>query len=276
MPIPSNNLLVKNLVEYGLTEKEAKIYIGLLELGSATVSEIAKNTGINRSSTYVVLEALKKQGLVGISNDKKVQEYVATSPQALVYSIEKEEKKQEVIKKKINEIVPELKAISKEAKKSPKVRVFEGKDGLINALEESLDNNQEKLIRLFSSAENALNISPEYWDQYGKKRIGLGIRQVAILADNLAARTLFSMGAKLYDAVLIPQEKYPFPVDMMITDDKIGYLTIENGSITTIIIENNQIADVMKTLFDIAWKESERMGKKMRPEDKIDFTNLIK
>ena len=49
------------LKNFGLSEKEAKIYLALLELEAATVFETAKQSGINRSSAYVVLEALQKK-----------------------------------------------------------------------------------------------------------------------------------------------------------------------------------------------------------------------
>ena len=63
-----NNLIAKQLINFGFSEKEAKIYLALLELEAATVFETAKLSGVNRSSAYVVLEALKKKGFVGISD----------------------------------------------------------------------------------------------------------------------------------------------------------------------------------------------------------------
>jgi HTH-type transcriptional regulator, sugar sensing transcriptional regulator len=263
MKFPPNNLLIKSLLEYGLTDREAVVYLSLLELEVASANEIAKNAGIKRSSAYVVLEALKKKGLVGVSEDQKIQEYVATSPEALLYAIESEVREKEATKTKIEKILPELKALSKDVKEKPKVKVFEGKQGLINALEESL-KSKEKIIRLFSSAENALKLNPEYWLLYGQKRIELGIKQLGIMADNPAAYELFKMGPKMFELIFIPPNKYPFPVGMMITDNKLGYLLSDKDDITTVIIENKQIAEVMKVLFDMAWKESERKGKKVK------------
>ena len=90
--------LHKKLTDFGLSEKEAKIYLALLELEAATVSEAAKNSGINRSSAYVVLEALRKKGIVGISDDKKVRRYLAASPETLLRSAITSAQKQEEIK----------------------------------------------------------------------------------------------------------------------------------------------------------------------------------
>ena len=81
----TNNVLVKHLTEFGLSEKEAKVYLALLELEVATATEIAKNSNIKRSSTYVVLESLKEKGLVGTTEEKRIQRFVASSPDFLLY-----------------------------------------------------------------------------------------------------------------------------------------------------------------------------------------------
>jgi sugar-specific transcriptional regulator TrmB len=105
-------VLLKQLQNFGLSEKEGKIYLALLELEMATVFEVAK-VRINRSSAYVVLEALKKKGLVGISDDKKVRKYIAASPETLLHSAKTAAQKQEALKDGIESIIPELKALYK-------------------------------------------------------------------------------------------------------------------------------------------------------------------
>jgi len=48
MSASDNNLLISNLIEFGLSDREAKIYISLLELEIATVNQIVKVSGICR------------------------------------------------------------------------------------------------------------------------------------------------------------------------------------------------------------------------------------
>ena len=260
MKFPPNNLLIKSLLEYGLTDREAVVYLSLLELEVASANEIAQNAGVKRSSAYVVLEALKKKGLVGVSEDQKIQEYVATSPEALLYSIESEVREKEATKTKIEKILPELKALSKDVKEKPKVKVFEGKQGLINALEETL-HMKESTMRIFTSSEKILKIIPDYLPVYGKKRYEKGIKFDAIYAYSQAAFDIEAMLPKLYDAAYIPKDKYPFSADLAIFDDKIGYMFEQGNHVTTIMIENKEISDIMKGLFDLAKKEAVRISK---------------
>ena len=261
MSTTANNLITKNLVEFGLSEKEASIYLALLELEIATVQEVAKASGVNRSSAYVVLESLKKQGFVSVSEDKKVQRYVATSPDLLLHVAEDRARKQGVIKDKISSVIPDLKALYKDTKARPKVRVFEGKEGLISAFEDSLNHN-EKMIRICFSVENLMKILPDYFPQYVQKRIQKGIKMLSIHPRDEIAEKLIKMFPKFDDAILVPREKYSFPADMAIYADKIGYMSSEKGGLA-IIIESKEIAEVMKNIFDLAWEEAKRLNKSL-------------
>ena len=59
------------LEEIGLSEKEAKIYLALLQVDRDTIQDLATKTGINRTTVYPVLETLQKKGLVSESTGRK-------------------------------------------------------------------------------------------------------------------------------------------------------------------------------------------------------------
>ena len=52
---------LKNL---GLNDKEANIYLALLQLGKSTATKIAKKSGLKRPTTYVIIEQLIDKGFV--------------------------------------------------------------------------------------------------------------------------------------------------------------------------------------------------------------------
>lgn len=262
MSTTSNNLLIKNLTDFGLSDKEAKIYLALLELEIAPVQDVAKVAGINRSSAYVVLESLKKQGLVSVSDDKKIQQYIATPPEVLLQTAESRSKNQLVIKERIADILPDLKALYKGTKQKPKIRVFEGRQGLINALEEIL-NNKEKIFRIFSSGENIIKILSDYLPDWAQRRCDLNIMLQGICVDNPYSRALMDTKLEKMRTVYVPKEKYPSLVDMVISDDAIGYLVADKTEITTIVLESREIAVAMKGIFDSAWKEAKDAGGKL-------------
>ena len=86
----SNSSLFNNLINIGFSEKEANVYLALLELGKRTVSAIARKAGINRTTTYDVLESLAAKNLITISGKQPLQEYMAESPDKIAIFIEKQ------------------------------------------------------------------------------------------------------------------------------------------------------------------------------------------
>ncbi len=253
-------MLVKDLIEFGLNEKEAKAYLALLELEVAGVQEISKAAGINRSSAYITLEALKERGLVSISDDKKVRRYVATSPDAILRTAEDMVAKQERIQKKISAMIPEMKALYKGVKKKPIIQVYEGKQGLINCFEETL-KNKEKLMRVWSAPANLGRIIYEYLPGYISKRLGLGIKMIGIHPDNgIHKKMAHDISQAPDENLLIPSDKYNFTADLAIYDDKISYMSSENDGLA-VIIESKEISEVMKSIFDLAWEEAKRLSK---------------
>jgi sugar-specific transcriptional regulator TrmB len=53
------NPIIIQLKELGLTEKQAKIYLALVEIGKGTAYAIAKQAKLKRPITYVILEELR-------------------------------------------------------------------------------------------------------------------------------------------------------------------------------------------------------------------------
>jgi len=261
------NNLTKKLIDFGLSEKEAKVYLATLELEVASVNEISKQSGINRSSTYVVLEALKKRGLIGISDDKNIRKYIAASPDTLLHSAQSAAKKQEDIRSEIEGIVPELRALYKDVKHKPIVKIYQGKEGLISSFEDTL-HCKEKLMRVSSSPGDLEKILPGYLLEYVKRRLQLGIKMYGIHPDDDLHRWYIKNSPESSDKyVLISREKYKFSADIAIYDDKVGLMSAQNGGIS-IGIQSKVIAEVMKSIFDLAYKEAARSGTEIEKSSK--------
>ena len=68
------------LKQFNLTDNEIKVYLSLLELGSALVGDITKKTGIHRRNVYDCIERLVKKGLVGYVSNNNRKFFRATEP----------------------------------------------------------------------------------------------------------------------------------------------------------------------------------------------------
>ena len=68
-------MLIENLEKFGLSKKEASVYLALLGLGPSLVSDISDKAKMNRSTTYVILESLADLDLVTVFEKNKIKIY---------------------------------------------------------------------------------------------------------------------------------------------------------------------------------------------------------
>ena len=72
--------LIKSLMELGLLESEAKIYITLVMMNNSEVKKLIDFLGISKPNTYESLRLLKDKGLVVLINTRPMT-YQATPPE---------------------------------------------------------------------------------------------------------------------------------------------------------------------------------------------------
>lgn len=251
-------MLEEQLEKFGLSEKEAKTYMTLLVLGTSPVTVIAEKSGVNRSSAYVVLEALQKKGLVQALDDDKIQKFRAAPPEKLAQIAEERLRQHEEIHKTVTRIIPELKGVDKHNKFRPVIRVLEGKESLKQAFTSTLET-KEKVVRVASAIKNLSKIlPPTYVAKYIKKRHERNIKMYGIHPSDKVAKILLPI-SKLGDdeIVLLPKKEYKFPVDLAVWDDKVGFMSGENDGYA-IEIQSAEIAEVVKNIYDLAFAAAKK------------------
>ena len=72
--------LIEQLKNLNLTDKEARVYLSLLELGPSTPYKIAKRARLKRPTAYVIAEELVEKGLIIQVTGEKNKLYLARSP----------------------------------------------------------------------------------------------------------------------------------------------------------------------------------------------------
>ena len=161
----------EKLQELGFSEKEAGVYLALLELGSSVASDIAKKAGINRSTAYIIIESLLKRGLVTVIERRGVKLYSSTSPDQLIRHLEETAKQYSGLVAAAKKILPDLESVRKAQKEKkeesfrPKVQLFEGKKGIRTVYEDTLSSLES--IRVHASKREALKTFPVSPEQFG-------------------------------------------------------------------------------------------------------------
>ena len=113
----------ETLKKFGLSEKEAELYLILLELGKAKVQDITRKTKLPRSTIYSVLEYLEQRGLVFSFDQGKIRFFSPQDPDRI---IQEAAARAEALKT----LLPNLQQLYRNASARPHIRYYEGVEEL--------------------------------------------------------------------------------------------------------------------------------------------------
>ena len=135
--------MLQKLVKFGLSEKEAQIYLALLELGPSSVSEIAKRAKVSRTNTYHLLNSLTAQGLVNSHEKLSKVIFSAENPERIIQMLKNKADKYNRLLQEAEDLMPELKPIYNQKDGKLRIRFYEGVEGVISAYEDTLTAKTE-------------------------------------------------------------------------------------------------------------------------------------
>lgn len=250
--------LKRVLETLGLSRNEQIVLSVLLLDSPLYAAAIAKAAKLNRTTTYGVLELLIGKGLVSADKKKGAARYQSLSPEQLPAYVERRRDALAETKEQISKIVPQLKLLRANAKVLPKVQFFEGEEGVKQAYEDTLEGNQEKILRDITGIDAVFTKLDQHFVQYYlRKRATLGIK-----CANLVPQSEWGRKSKLDDEKYLRTTKFlpteaNFDGEISIYDDKVGLFSYARENPIAIIIEDRPISDMMKKIFDRLEKTSE-------------------
>lgn len=243
----------KILQNIGLSDKETKIYLALLELKETLPSTISRKTKVKRPTTYVILEQLQKKGLVSHIKRGRALYFQALNPHSL---LEDQYNKYTALEKAL----PELLGLHEKYSSIPQMSLFEGKEGLIRIMEDTLTTKTELLC--WADVEEAITTClKDYYSSYIKKKIARKIWLKGIFTYGKLAIQFKKRGKEeLREIYMIPKEKFPFRNEINIYDDKVAIISHEDE--IGIIIQNKNIADTQRAIFKLGFEYAKILEKK--------------
>jgi sugar-specific transcriptional regulator TrmB len=112
--IPLPEKLIRDLMLFGLTRNEAKVYVALLQLKKASARAVAKLANIPRQEVYRVLPRLEKLGMIEVIIDKP-NKFLAIDPGEVLSELV--EHQQEMLSRQISKLHEKKAMIENELKK---------------------------------------------------------------------------------------------------------------------------------------------------------------
>jgi len=240
-------MLTQELQQLGLNEKEAKVYLSALEFGPTTVAKLAQKSGIKRTSIYEFLPDMLTRGIVIATVSGKRTLYSGISPRELNVLIDKQHKV-------LEQLTPELLLLTKQSPQKPKIRFYEGGEGLKYVFNDTLNQpDGSKVLFIGSWAETFYVVPQAFVDQYivKRKRHNINVRSI-VPYDKYATEGKKKDKAELRETIIVPENKLPIKTKINIYANKIAILSFGDEKIS-LIIESQQIADTLKAIFNLLW-----------------------
>lgn len=241
------NLLI-TLQNYGLSEKEARVYLTVLELGTSIASTIARRAELNRVTTYTILEDLKKDGIVNETSKDGVKYYSVISPDILLKQLEQ---KYESFKDK----VPELLAMAEKFGSKPKIQFFEGLEGMKKMYSELL-TSKEHIIRSFLGSHETHPVLRDYLnDHFVPQRVKHKIKAKVICCESDDNKSYHKINKKnLIEVKFIKNNLFHLSCGIDIyAGYKVSIVLFSKEEMSGLIVTSKKFHDTMASIFDFIW-----------------------
>jgi sugar-specific transcriptional regulator TrmB len=250
--------MIEILLKLGLSDKEAHVYLAVLELGEDTVQNIAAKSGVKRVTVYVILERLMKLGLVSTVERGKKTVFIAEDPAELANLLEAQKREIDSKRQYLDEAMTQLKAIHNVSADKPIVRYFEGPDGL-----EALDRYGHDQ---FPQDSEMLGIIPidlveEQFPQRRKAavsdRVARRIKSRMIYTHKAGELDQYINKKELRDGVFISRDKFPIDATIQIYPTwGIKFYNFNPDRHFGVLLQSPDLARNLQHMFELAWKKA--------------------
>lgn len=238
----------ERLITLGFSEKEATVYLALLELGQQPASVVARKTGFPRPTVLFLFESLTKRGFVRKSRRGRAQFFYA-DPGDLKKVIDAEMlQRQETL----DEILPLFQEVKNPLTSPPRVMFFEGMDGCRKAYSLLLESSSE--IWEFAAHEDLVKMGESFMKKFVEQRVKHGIRINSICRDTPVHRMFKNLDKKhLRKLRVFPKTQGELYSSIDVFEHKVLLLNLYHDPFA-ILVENKEFADTLRTIHGLVWR----------------------
>lgn len=230
----------------GLNEKSSVLYLAGLTLGTTSVQELARKSGLKRPTVYLHMDELVKRGFFELVPINNKTYYRATDPhifedrlQGSLLVLQKE--------------LPKLAELRADTMGKPQVRIFEGQARVNELYTEMKTANT---LRIWSNVGEIYGPSHDVWMDLCESIKENAINTREIIADTKASRRYGRLVAKVAGPTYAARTATVDGLenDAVIYGNVVALFRLSGLNIFVVRIEDKTIADSMRAIFEMAWR----------------------
>lgn len=242
------NKLEDLLENIGYSPKKSKIYLAILELGEASILDIARKTGIKRTTVYNLIPELMADGIVQSGIKKTKRFFYIDDPRSLKAGLDL---KIQLLERSL----PQFAALQTILPSKPKITYFEGLGGAREILADTITScNPGDTILDYAGLTDFDKLVPEsFAEDYIRQRVAKKIRVRGIAPDSPLAREWQKNDVKeLREIKIIPGKDFTFAADAEIYANKVSFISFKENFMG-VIIESPEIHQLHRMSFELLW-----------------------
>jgi sugar-specific transcriptional regulator TrmB len=242
--------MLTELLSLGLSDEEAKVYLAALEVNGGPVSTIARKAGVHRVSCYHTLENLLEKRLLSQHNKNGIKYFTPEPPEQL----------ERIAQEKVSvarKLLPELRTLQSSLAFKPKIRMYEGREGVERIFRESLA--AEKEILGYTNLRTVTEFFPEFFREYTAERFEKGIKSRYLSPNTVESVHVIDPflpekhDPNLLEILLVNKEQFPFENEVLIFGNTVGIVSLNRDELLGLLVESATFARTMRSVFDLAW-----------------------
>ena len=251
------------LIQAGLSELQAKIYLYLIKNGQKKPSEIASGIKENRTTVYSALDKLAKLGIITQKKKGKTAAYTPNHPAVLESLAEKRLRSMARQARNLESSLPSLINYYNEHQNKPGATTFYGKEGVQMIWNKVIAT---KAPYYFIRSRYDSLADDEALEKFKLARVEAGIESENITPSEYINDTNKEMKEKyLLTRTLLPPDEYDSPIEIDIFGDNVAFINYDKNGMS-MLIESPEIADAMRQVFLFAKKHVRKTTK----QDELD------
>lgn len=240
----NNNLLVL-LQGIWMKEKEASIYLAILELWTAPASKIARKLWIKRVTCYAIIQEMTRKGFLYELDRKWTKSFHVVDPEKLVAQ-------QKVAYEMLQKSLPEFAALADVWWNKPRLEYFEGVLWIEEIYNDMLTTETDILAFVWLD-EMSEELQERLFQTHVKMRTELGILAKVIASTSEKNKTYKSRDAEqMRETVIIDNPVFWMHNEIdMYGPNKVSIIMYSWEEMSGVIIHSKKFYETLSSIFNL-------------------------
>ena len=247
----------ENLIQYGLTPNQSKVYLFLTKTGEKTASAISKSLNIPRTESYHLLNSLEQKGIIFSIFGKPTKFNSVPIDDALTIVIDNEKKRISDLELKKERILTLWETIPKhvEASENPdgnKFQILQGRNSILVKIERMVKTADKDIMVLGSDSNFIKFYHTEFVNLLKKTKAELQVLTTYSKKGKFALDGLPLHNIKKLDE----NNRHNFSFIIKGEEEVVFFINSGSTELMAIWTDSKSFVSTLKSLFKLIWRKS--------------------